>query len=591
MDRDQKSEPTGKDPPPHDDVSSIQRRVRVALGQEPGDLLITGSQVVNVFNRRVEPADVLVADGRIAGVGCHEWQASRTLSASGLVLLPGLIDAHMHLESTLLTPAELARLIVPMGTTAVISDSHEVANVLGVRGIDMLVQASEGLALSLFFMASSCVPATHWEDAGAVLGPSEVRAVLGRPRVLGLAEVMDIPAVLGAEHEVLAKVQSALAAGTVVDGHAPALTGRELMAYAAAGIRSDHESTTVEEARAKAALGMLVQVREGSSAHNLDALLPLLAGGELDDSWCLVTDDIFPNDLRRHGHLDGLLRRVVAGGVAPAVAVRHATMVPARHYGLLDRGAVAPGYRADMVLVEDLQDFRVRTVIHQGRIAACDGQCVDHGPVPRLPQENTVHLPPLDEGSFCLSLAGETCPVIEIVPDQIVTRRALRSVRRQGGVWAFDPENDVVQIASIERHRASGRIGLGLVSGLGLTHDGALGSSVAHDSHNLIIAGTNARDMLTCARALAEHGGGFVAASGGAVQALLPLPVAGLLSVEDAETVCRQLEAVNRAARALGCPLDAPFGTLSFLALPVIPELRITAQGVFDVRAQQFLRL
>jgi adenine deaminase len=574
-----------------DDLSTAQRRIRVALGQEPGDLLIAGGQVVNVFNRRVEPADVVIADGRIAGVGCYEWHASRTISAEGLVLLPGLIDAHMHLESTLLTPVELARLIVPMGTTAMISDSHEVANVLGVRGIDMLARASEGLPLDLFFTASSCVPATHWEDAGAALGPAEVRALLARPRVLGLAEVMDIPALLGGEHDVLEKVQAALTARAVVDGHAPSLSGRELIAYAAAGIRSDHESTTVEEARAKAALGMLVQVREGSSAQNLAALLPLLVDGELDESWCLATDDIFPNDLRHRGHLDGLLRRLVAAGVAPAVAVRHAAYVPARHYGLVDRGALAPGYRADVVLVEDLQDFRVRTVIKDGRVAARDGRCLELDDVPELAHENTIRLPPLDEKTFRLPLENETCPVIEIVPAQIVTRHTRRSVRRVAGQWAFDPERDVVLIASIERHRASGRIGLGLVSGFGLTHDGALGSSVAHDSHNLIIAGTNASDMLTCVRVLAEHGGGFVAASGGTVRALLPLPVAGLLSLEDADTVCRQLEAVNHAAHALGCPLEAPFGTLSFLALPVIPELRITARGVFDVREQRFLKL
>ncbi len=573
-----------------DDVSSARRRIRVALDQEPGDLLIAGGQVVNVFNRRVEPADVVIADGRIAGVGCYESRASRTISAEGLVLLPGLIDAHMHLESTLLTPVELARLIVPMGTTAMISDSHEVANVLGVRGIDMLARASEGLPLDLFFTASSCVPATHWEDSGAVLGPAEVRALLARPRVLGLAEVMDIPALLGAEHDLLEKIQAALTARAVVDGHAPSLSGRELIAYVAAGIRSDHESTTVEEARAKAALGMLVQVREGSSARNLDALLPLLVDGELDESWCLATDDIFPNDLRHHGHLDGLLRRLVAAGVAPAVAVRHASYVPARHYGLVDRGALAPGYRADVVLVEDLRDFRVRTVIKDGRVAARDGRCLDLDDVPELAHKNTVQLPPLDEAMFRLPLEHETCPVIEIVPAQIVTRHTRRSVRRVAGHWAFDPERDVVLIASIERHRASGRVGLGLVSGFGLTHDGALGSSVAHDSHNLIIAGTNARDMLTCARALAEHGGGFVAASEGSVQALLSLPVAGLLSLEDADTVCRQLAEVNHAARALGCPLEAPFGTLSFLALPVIPELRITARGVFDVREQRFLK-
>ncbi len=570
-------------------LSTTRRRIRVALDQEPGDLLITGGRVVNVFNRRVEPADVVIADSKVAGVGCYSWRASRTISATGLVILPGLIDAHMHLESTLLTPAELARLIVPMGTTAVISDSHEVGNVLGVRGIDMLASACEGLPLDLYFMASSCVPATAWEDAGALLGPSEVKTLLSRPRVLGLAEVMDIPAVLAGGQDVLEKVETALAARRVVDGHAAGLSGRELIAYAAAGIRSDHESTTVEEARAKCALGMLVQVREGSSAQNLDALLPLLAAGELDDSWCLVTDDIFPNDLRRHGHIDGLLRRVVAGGVMPATAIRHASYVPARHYGLVDRGAVAPGYRADLVLVEDLEDFRVDSVIKGGTVAARAGKCLDYGTMPRLDRENTVHLAELDERAFRLPLSGETCAVIEIVPDQIITRRTSRSVRRVDGLWAFDPERDVLLIASIERHRASGRIGLGLVSGFGLTHEGALGSSVAHDSHNLLIAGTNPRDMLVCARALAEHGGGFVAAASGRVQAMLPLPVAGLLSLDNADQVCRQLEEVNRAAHALGCPLDAPFGTLSFLALPVIPELRITTQGVFDVLEQQFL--
>jgi adenine deaminase len=403
--------------------------------------------------------------------------------------------------------------------------------------------------------------------------------------------VMDIPAVLAGGHDVLEKIETALAARRVVDGHAAGLSGRDLIAYAAAGIRSDHESTTVEEARAKCALGMLVQVREGSSAQNLDAILPLLAAGELDDSWCLVTDDIFPNDLRRHGHIDGLLRRVVAGGVSPVSAVRHASFVPARHYGLVDRGAVAPGYCADLVLVENLDEFSVDTVIKGGRVAARDGKCLDYGPMPRLDRENTVHLAPLDEQAFRLPLAGESCAVIEIVPDQIITRRTARSVRRVDGLWAFDPERDVLLIASIERHRASGRIGLGLVSGFGLTHDGALGSSVAHDSHNLVIAGTNPRDMLVCARALAEHGGGFVVVAAGHVQAILPLPVAGLLSEGDADQVCRQLEDVNRAAHALGCPLDAPFGTLSFLALPVIPELRITSQGVFDVLEQQFLKL
>ena len=492
-----------------------------------------------------------------------------------------------------MTPAELARLIVPMGTTAVISDSHEIGNVLGVRGDRHAGRGQRGAAAR---------PVLHGVvvRAGDALGrrrrrrsgPAEVRELLARPRVLGLAEVMDIPAVLGGRaRRAREGRRRRWRPGRVVDGHAAGLSGRELIAYAAAGIRSDHESTTVEEARAKAALGMLVQVREGSSAQNLDALLPLLAGGELDDSWCLVTDDIFPNDLRRHGHIDGLLRRVVAGGVAPAVAVRHASYVPARHYGLVDRGAVAPGYRADLVAGRrPARTSASDTVIKDGRVVARDGRCLDHGPAPRLDHENTVHLPPLDESAFRLPLAGETCPVIEIVPDQIVTRRDVAERapgRRRTGRSTRSATS--LLIASIERHRASGRIGLGLVSGFGLTRDGALGlvgrARFAQPDHRRDQSPRHARLRPGAGRARRRFRRRLRA---GQVRAMLPLPVAGLLSLEDADTVCRQLDEVNRAARALGCPLEAPFGTLSFLALPVIPELRITTQGVFDVREQQF---
>jgi adenine deaminase len=571
-------------------VALLQRRIRVALGEEPGDLLLTGAQVVNVFTGCVEPANVVVADGWIAGVGPYDWPACEKIDLKGRFVLPGLIDAHMHLESTLLLPGELARLVVPHGTSATISDSHEVGNVLGIPGIGMLIRASEGLAFDLFFTASSCVPATRWEDAGAVLGPAEVQQLLDRPRVLGLAEMMDVPAVLGANPYVLEKIEAAVSRHRAVDGHAPGMTGQSLMAYVAAGMRSDHESSTVEEARAKAALGMLVQVREGSSARNLDALLPLLAAGELGDDWCLCTDDVLPDDLRRDGHLDGLLKRVVVAGVPPAVAVRHATLVPARHYGLTNRGAVAPGRRADLVVVEDLRDFRPTLVFKDGRLVARDGQFLAEAPPAAIDRTNTVRLAPLDESAFRLPLRGETCPVIRVVPNQIVTQAETARVRRVDGRWAFDPDRDVQLIASIERHRATGRVGVGLVSGFALRR-GALGSTQAHDSHNVIVAGTNARDLLVCVRRLAELGGGFVAVADGAVLAELPLPVAGLLSTEHAETVCRQLREVRQAAHQLGCPLACPFGQLSFLALPVIPELRITDQGLFDVRRQEFVRL
>jgi adenine deaminase len=571
-------------------LSALQRRIRVARGQEPGDLLLKGGTVVNVFTNRAERADVILTDGAIAGVGPFDWAAPETIDVSGRFVLPGLIDCHMHLESTLLTPAELARLTLPHGTTATLSDSHEVGNVLGVRGIDLLIRASEGLPFDLFFMASSCVPAARWEHAGATLGPEEVRELLRRPRVLGLAEMMDVPAVLGGEPWALEKVRAASEAGRAVDGHAPAMTGRDLMAYAAAGIRSDHESGTVEEARDKARWGMLVQVREGSIARNLDALLPLLASGELGDDWALVTDDVFPPDLRRHGHLDGLLRRVVAGGVEPARAVRHASLVPARHYGLSDRGAVAPGYRADLVVVDDLRDFGVRLTLKDGVVAARDGRFVGDLPAATLPEENTVHVGSLDAGTFRLRCRGETAPVIRIHPGQLVTSTETHSVRRDAeGFWEHDPARDVALTASVERHRATGNVGVGLAAGFGLKR-GALGSSVAHDSHNLVLAGTNERDMLACVRSLEESGGGFVAACDGAVLARLPLPLFGLLSRQDADAVCRDLEAVEAAARSLGCPVPCPFGVLSFLALSVIPALRITDQGLWDVTRQEFVR-
>jgi adenine deaminase len=571
-------------------LPQLRRRLRVALGQEPADLLLRGGHVVNVFTGQVRPGNVALADGRIAAVGPFEGLAHNTIDLPGQFVIPGLIDSHMHLESALLAPAELARLILPHGTTATISDSHEVGNVLGLAGIDVLMQASAGLPFDLFFTASSCVPATQWEDAGAVLGPAEVAALLDRPRVLGLAEMMDVPALLKGDDDVLAKIHAALARGLTVDGHAPGMCGRDLMAYIAAGVRSDHESATVEEARAKAGWGMLVQVREGSIAHNLDALLPLLAAGELGDDWALVTDDVLPDDLRQHGHLDGLLRRVVAGGVAPAQAVRHASLVPARHYGLHDRGAVAPGYRGDLVVVEDLRHFRPTLVFKGGALVARDGACVADLAAAPLPADNTIHLAPLDESAFVLPLRAAAGPVIRVIEGQLVTRSETQALHAVEGRWAWSPERDVLLVASIERHRATGRIGLGLVSGFGLRKPGALGSSVAHDSHNLIVAGTNPHDMLACVRALQQSGGGFSVADG-AVTAHLPLPFAGLLSRESADTVCRQLRAAREAAWSLGCGLGCPFGALSFLALPVIPELRITAQGLWDVTGQRFVRL
>ncbi len=580
----------------------LRRRIRVARGLEPGDLLLKGAQVVNVFTQRLQKADVVIADGFVAGVGPYRWEAATEILVAGAVVLPSLIDAHIHLESTLLLPGELARVVVPHGTGTVVTDPHEIANVMGIQGVGLLVAQSRGLPLDLYFMAPSCVPAVSWEHAGASLDAAAIDELLQIPGVLGLAEMMNFPGVLEGDDDVLEKIATAAARRAVIDGHAPGVTGRDLLAYAAAGIRSDHESTEITEARAKAALGMLLQVREGSIARNLDTLTPLLleegeggggGGGGIGD-WCLCTDDIHPDDLAANGHLDALLRRLVTAGVPPERAIRHTTLVPARHYGLADRGAVSPGYRADLVVADDLTEFGVSLVIKNGRVVARGGQYLGETAPCEIRPDNTVHLPALDESAFEVSAGlpdgGAASPVIGIVEDQVITRHLSRPVNRSDdGLWSFDADVDVAVIASIERHRASGSIGLGLVEGFGFRRHGALGSSVAHDSHNLIIAGTNPADMLLCARALAETGGGFVVAAGGVIAGRLPLPVAGLLSMSDADTVCRQLIEVRQAARALGSQLPCPFGTLSFLALSVIPELRITDQGLFDVVNQRFL--
>lgn len=574
------------------DVAELQRRVRVALGQDPGDLLLRGGTVVNVFTERVEPANVITSDGWIAGVGRYDWQALEVVDLAGEAIMPGLIDAHMHLESTLLLPGELAKLIVPRGTTTVIADPHEIANVAGVAGIEMLMDAAKGVPVDVFFMVPSCVPASDWESSGATLDAEAVAALLNRPGILGLAEMMNFPGVLGTETEVMKKITYALEAGVRIDGHAPGVTGRELMAYVAAGIRSDHESTTVEEAVAKADLGMLVQVREGSSARNLDTFLPLMREGKLGD-WCLATDDIHVDDLMDRGHLDALLRRVVSAGVTSARTLRHASLVPARHYGLTDRGAVAPGYRADLFVADDLTALNPRMAVKDGRIVARGSEYLgpEHAGVPE--GKGSVHLGALSESAFELRPSGSSCPTIAIVPDQIVTRREDMAARidPSSGRWVFDAERDVALVTCIERHRATGRVGLGLVRGFGLRRAGALGSSVAHDAHNLVLAGTHPRELLICAKALEEAGGGFVVVSEGVVVARLPLAFGGIVSTRGFPEVRRQLDEVIGAARALGCTLPAPFGTLSFLSLSVIPELRITDRGLLDVNRQELLTL
>jgi adenine deaminase len=502
-------------------------------------------------------------------------------------VIPGLVDAHLHVESSHLRPRELARLVVPRGTTAIVADPHEIANVHGLAGVRYVVEASRGLPLDVFLMAPSCVPATDMETAGAVLGPAEVAEALGYERVVGLAEVMSFPAVVAGEEAVLAKILEAR--GRPVDGHAPRLSGGALRAYAAAGVESDHECTTLEEAREKLALGFHLFIREGSAARNLEALLPAVNDVTFRRvSFCC--DDRSASDVDEIGHVDAILRLAVGKGLDPVRAVTLATLNPARRFGLAARGAVAPGYRADLAVVSDLRDFAVDLVVKDGRVVARGGRLVADPPEPRVPAlPPSVRIAPLSLGSFRIEARGRRALAIEIVPDQIVTQAAVVEVRTgaDGGVIA-DPASDVAKIAVVERHFASGRIGLGLVKGFSL-RGGALASTFAHDSHDLIVIGDGDRDMLVAARRAAELGGGFVVAASGEVVAEMPLPIAGLLSDRPYEEVVRADRALLAACRRLGVAPRVPFLTLSFLALPVIPALKITDRGLVDVDRFRFV--
>jgi adenine deaminase len=558
--------------------------IAVARGEAPADLVLRGARVVNVFSGEVVRADVAVKDGLVAGLG--DYTAGReAVDAARLFVLPGLIDAHVHIESTMLAPPAFAAAAVPHGTTAVIADPHEIVNVAGLEGLDYMVAASAGLPLDFHYMVPSCVPATPLERGGATLGPEEVAAALATGRSPGLGEMMNYPGVVGGDGAVLAKIAAARARGLAVDGHAPLLSGRELQAYLSAGIGSDHECTQLAEALEKASLGMHVIIREGSAAKNLLALLPAVTDRNAA-CFSFCTDDRHTADLIAEGEVDNVLRRAVAAGLEPVTAVRLATLHPARHYRLAGLGAVAPGYRADMVLVRDLQDFRVEKVYKGGRLVAADGRMTVTVPRPAAGRlEDTVRLPEL-KGRFALppAPAGARAKVIGVLPDQVMTRRLTMTAAEVAAA------GDVARVAVIERYGRSGDVAVGLVRGFGLRR-GALASSIAHDSHNVIVVGMNEADMETAARAVGEMHGGLAVAAEGRVLAALPLPVGGLMANEPAAKVAADHERVAAAALALGCMLPAPFMTLSFLALPVIPALKITDRGLVDVDKFAFVGL
>jgi len=567
-------------------LSKLAHLISVAKGELPADLILANARVVNVFTGEIEPGNVAIYGDRIAGVGDYH-QAKQVLDLRDKYLAPGLINGHTHLESSMLDIGQYARAVVPRGTLAVVTDLHEIANVSGLEGIRYVLRCARRLPLELFLMAPSCVPATHLETSGASLEPQALRQVLRWRGCIGLGEVMNFPAVLGANESILSKIN--LARGKVVDGHAPGVTGKNLSAYIAAGIYSDHESVSLDEARDKLRQGMYVMIREGSSEKNLDALLPLVT----DKTYkrCLfVVDDRSCVDLLRDGDIDAVVRKAIRSGLDPVRAIQMATINTAEYFRLAQLGAIAPGYIANLIVIGDLSGLPVDMVFYRGRLVARH-----ETPLFPLPESSaggltrTVHIKPFSIEGLRLLASGETEPVIELVPGQIITKKRMEKVKTSDGVIVPDIGRDILKLVVVERHQATGNIGLGLVTGFGLKR-GALASSIAHDSHNIIAVGTNDEDIFTAIKEIERLRGGLVIAARGKVLASLALPIAGLLSDEPLETVVSKLEKLERLAIDLGTMLSSPFAALSFLALPVIPELRLTDLGLVDVNEFKLIR-
>jgi adenine deaminase len=561
-------------------VADLARRLAVARGDEFADLVLRGGRVLSVFTREWLDTSVAVVDGFVAGLG--DYEGRETVDVGGRFVVPGFIDAHLHLESPKLLPDEFARLVLPLGTTAVVADPHEIANVLGTDGVHWLLDFCTDLPLDVYFMASSCVPASSFESPRRALNDGDLEGLLRRRRVLGLAEMMNFPGVIAGDESELSKLR--LQGAEHVDGHAPGVAGKELNAYAASGIRSDHEALTPEEGRERLRAGMWLLIREASMARNLKALAPLVSEfGPSRIAFC--TDDRDPDDIRDDGHINGMVRKAVELGVAPEDALVCATLNPATWHGLSHLGAVAPGYQADLLVLPDLESFRPELVLKAGRPV---GEIVR----PDVPEwvRQSVRIAPLARDDLAARSDGGAIRVIGLVTDQVVTESLVEPPTVADGFAVADPERDLAKIAVIERHLATGRVGVGFVRGSGLRR-GALASTVAHDAHNLVVLGVSDDDMLAAVAHAVELGGGIVAVEDGRVLAECPLPVAGLFSDAPLDDVIAQSRACNDAAAALGWSGATPFLTMSFLALSVIPALKITDRGLVDVERFELVPL
>jgi adenine deaminase len=560
-------------------MPDLARRLAVARGDEIADVVIEGGKVFSVFTREWLDTEIAICDGYVAGLG--SYAGKEVVHARGRYVVPGLIDAHMHLETVKLLVDEFARLVLPMGTTTVVADPHEIANVLGTDGIHWLADVADEVPLDIFFMASSCVPASKFESPRRALTLGDLQGLLRRRRVIGLAEMMNYPGVVSGDPHELDKLGLE---SSHVDGHAPGLLGPGLQAYVAAGIRSDHECYSAEEGRQRLRAGMWVLIREATAARNLEALAPLVAEFG-PHRLALCTDDREPEHIAEVGHMNHVVRSAVELGISPEDALMMATLNPALWHGLREFGALAPGYVADLLLLPDLESFEPDVVLKRGAP-------VEEYPSPAVPEwvRNTVRVAPTASNDFAIPWEGGAARVIGLIEGQIVTDDLREEPKVEDGFAVADPERDVLKIAVVERHLGTGRIGLGFVKGFGLKR-GAIATSLAHDAHNIVVVGVDDGDMARAVGRLSETGGGLVVIADRGVQAELPLPVAGILSDAPFEEVVELSDACLAAVRELGCEFPAPFQTLSFLALSVIPKLKITDRGLIDVDAFEVVEL
>lgn len=562
-------------------MTDIEKIIKVSSSKTPADLVLKNAKLINVLSEEIYETDIAITDGKIAGIS-KGYKGKKEIDLKGAYVSPSFIDGHVHLESGMLLPSEFAKLVIPSGTTTVVADPHEIANVMGLQGISFIREATKDLPLDVFIMLPSCVPATKLETSGVDLNCYDLALLIDAPWVLGIAEMMNFPGVVNCDKEVLSKIALGLEKHKRVDGHAPSLSGKDLNAYVASGVASDHECTNPDEAIEKIRLGMYIMIREATGARDLEPLIPVLK--KYNTRKCIfVTDDRHPKHLKKH--ISGMVKKSVELGIDPIKAIQMASLNTAEYFNIPNTGAIAPGYNADILVFDDLKTFDPKMVFKKGKLVAKNGQMTIDMTEFKPPElRGSVNIKPLKKKDFQIKIPKNKnkIKVINVIPKQLITKLSIEEVKNENGYAVSDTTNDILKIAVIERHKATGNIGLGFVKGFGLK-SGAIASTIAHDSHNMIIIGTNDEDMYYAANQLVKSQGGKIIVENGKILSQLELPIAGLISNKPAEEVMAKLQELEQTAADIGCKINDPFMSMAFLSLSVIPEIKITDKGLIDV--------